>query len=119
MKHLDWVSQALRPDLDVRFASVTEQWAQFAVAGPKSRELLNYILDAQIDNDSWPFMACGDVSVAGVKGRLFRISFSGEHAYEVAVPARYGASLFGLLTAQAELVCRREAHHWVQNRFRI
>ncbi len=102
MKHLDWVSQALRPDLDVRFASVTEQWAQFAVAGPKSRALLNSILDMEIDNESWPFMACGDVNVAGVKGRLFRISFSGEHAYEIAVPARFGASLFGLLTAQAE-----------------
>ncbi|MCF2905452.1 sarcosine oxidase subunit alpha family protein [Octadecabacter sp. CECT 8868] len=102
MRHLDWVSQALRPDLDVRFASVTEQWAQFAVAGPKSRDLLNTIFDDEIDNDSWPFMACGTVGISGVQGRLFRISFSGEHAYEIAVPARYGASLFGQLTAQAE-----------------
>ncbi|MEL6959065.1 MAG: sarcosine oxidase subunit alpha family protein [Pseudomonadota bacterium] len=102
MRHLEWVSQALRPDLDVRFTSVTEQWAQFAVAGPKSRDLLNTILDTPIDNDSFPFMACGAVDVSGVPGRLFRISFSGEHAYEVAVPARYGASLFRLLTAQAE-----------------
>ncbi|MBU2993926.1 sarcosine oxidase subunit alpha family protein [Octadecabacter sp. 1_MG-2023] len=102
MRHLDWVSQALRPDLDVRFASVTEQWAQFAVAGLKSRDLLNTILDDEIDNDSWPFMACGSVGISGVQGRLFRISFSGEHAYEIAVPSRYGASLFGQLTAQAE-----------------
>ena len=102
MKHLDWVSQALRPDLDVRFASVTEQWAQFAVAGPKSRDLLNSILDEEIDGETWPFMACGDVQVSGVSGRLFRISFSGEHAYEIAVPSRYGASLFRQLCAQAE-----------------
>ncbi|MCF2871919.1 sarcosine oxidase subunit alpha family protein [Octadecabacter sp. G9-8] len=102
MKHLDWVSQALRPDLDVRFASVTEQWAQFAVAGPKSRDLLNTVLDADIDGESWPFMACGDVSIGGIVGRLFRISFSGEHAYEVSVPARFGASLFRQLCAQAE-----------------
>ncbi|MEJ6639947.1 MAG: sarcosine oxidase subunit alpha family protein [Octadecabacter sp.] len=102
MKHLDWVSQALRPDLDVRFGSVTEQWAQFAVAGPKSRDLLNSILDQGIDGESWPFMACGDVQISGVAGRLFRISFSGEHAYEIAVPSRYGASLFRQLCAQAE-----------------
>ena len=102
MTHLDWVSQALRPDLNVRFASVTEQWAQFAVAGPKSRDLLNSMLDSPIDGGTWPFMACGAVSVSGVAGRLFRISFSGEHAYEIAVPARYGASLFRQLTAQAE-----------------
>jgi sarcosine oxidase subunit alpha len=102
MKHLDWVSQALRPDLDVRVASVTEQWAQFAVAGPKARDLLNSILDTPIDDENWPFMSCGPKDIAGVQGRLFRISFSGEHAYEIAVPSRYGASLFRLLTAQAE-----------------
>ncbi|WP_375281993.1 sarcosine oxidase subunit alpha family protein [Pseudooctadecabacter sp.] len=102
MTHLDWVSQALRPDLDVRFASVTEQWAQFAVAGPLAREMLNSVLDDAVDGDAWPFMSCGPVSIGGVKGRLFRISFSGEHAYELAVPSRYGASLFRQLTAQAE-----------------
>ncbi len=48
---------------------------------------------------SWPAGRC---SVAGVEGRLFRISFSGEHAYEIAVPARYGDSLYRLLMAQAE-----------------
>ena len=102
MTHLDWVAQGLRPDLDVRFASVTEQWAQFAVAGPHSRDLLNTMLDTPIDDENWPFMSCGAVSVGGVQGRLFRISFSGEHAYEIAVPARYGASLFRQLVAQAE-----------------
>nr|WP_281983315.1 glycine cleavage T C-terminal barrel domain-containing protein [Thalassorhabdomicrobium marinisediminis] len=102
MRHLEWVAQALRPDLDVRFASVTDQWAQFAVAGPKARDLLNSVLDDPISDAHWPFMSCGAVSVAGVAGRLFRISFSGEHAYEIAVPARFGASLFGQLGAQAE-----------------
>lgn len=102
MRHLEFVSQVLRPDLDVNFISVTEQWAQFAVAGPKSRELLNGILDTEIDDKSFPFMGCGVISVGGVAGRLFRISFSGEHAYEIAVPSRYGESLFKALVASAD-----------------
>ena len=102
MRHLDFVHQCLRPELDVSFISVTEQWAQFAIAGPKSRDLLDALLDAPLDPEAWPFMACGAVSVMGVAGRLFRISFSGEHAYELAVPARYGDSLFRLLMARAE-----------------
>ena len=102
MAHLEFVRQALRPEWDVQIASVTEQWAQFAVAGPKSRDLLNGLLDEQIDDASWPFMACGDVEVLGVQGRLFRISFSGEMAYEVAVPARYGDALFRKLVDQAK-----------------
>jgi heterotetrameric sarcosine oxidase alpha subunit len=102
MRHLDFVTQCLHPEWQVSFTSVTEHWAQFAVAGPQSRELLNEILEQPIDNESWPFMACGAVRVGGVAGRLFRISFSGEHAYEVAVPARYGASLFRELVSRAE-----------------
>jgi len=102
MRHLEFVTQALHPEWEVSFASMTEQWAQFAVAGPKSRELLNGLLDEPINGESWPFMACGPVSVAGVEGRLFRISFSGEHAYEIALPSRYGASLFDILLKRAE-----------------
>ncbi len=102
MRHLEFVHQCLVPQLDVRFISVTEQWAQFAVAGPKSRELLNGVLNDPVDDESWPYMSCGEIGIGDVGGRLFRISFSGEHAYEIAVPARYGESLFNLLLERAE-----------------
>ncbi len=102
MKHMEFVRQALRPDLDVQMISVTEQWAQFAVAGPKARDLLNTVLDTAVDNETLSYMGCGTCQIGGTPGRIFRISFSGEHAYEIAVPARYGASLFNVLNAQAE-----------------
>ncbi len=102
MAHLEFVAQALRPDLDVRITSVTEHWAQMSVAGPKARALLNALLDTPIDSDSFPFMACGPVTVQGIAGRMFRISFSGEEAYEIALPARHGDALFRALVARAE-----------------
>ncbi len=102
MAHLDFVHQCLCPQMDVRFVSVTEHWAQFAIAGPKSRALLNGLLDQPIDDESWPFMSCGAVHVGGIEGRLFRISFSGEQGYELAIPARYGDSLFRELLTRAE-----------------
>ncbi|WP_298257388.1 sarcosine oxidase subunit alpha family protein [uncultured Litoreibacter sp.] len=99
MRHLEFVSQCLRPDLDVQFISITEAWAQFAIAGPKSRDLLAQVLD---NAPNLPFMGCAEVSIGGVTARLFRISFSGEHAYELAVPARFGESLFKGLLDHAE-----------------
>ena len=102
MRHMDFVHQVLRPDLDLSFVSVTEHWAQFAVAGPKSRELLNSVLNKQINDENLSYMGCTRVELGGVSGRLFRISFSGEHAYEIAVPARYGDSLFRLLLDKAK-----------------
>ncbi|KZY04841.1 MULTISPECIES: sarcosine oxidase subunit alpha family protein [unclassified Sulfitobacter] len=102
MRHLEFVTQCLHPEWAVAFTSVTEHWAQFAVAGPESRKLVNDLMKEEIDDAGWPFMACGEVEVMGAAGRLFRISFSGEHAYEIAVPARYGASLFRELVSRAE-----------------
>ena len=97
MRHMDFVHQAFCAGWDVRMISVTEAWAQFAVAGPKARTLLA-TLGIQAD---LPFMGCTDVAFAGVAGRLFRISFSGEEGYEIAVPTRFGASLFDALQAAA------------------
>ena len=100
MRHLDFVHQAYCPDYDLRFISVTESWAQFAVAGPKARVLLNSLLDQPLGD--FPFMACASARVLGVKARIFRISFSGEEGYEVAVPTAYGEALFRDLLARAE-----------------
>jgi len=73
---------------------VTEQWAQFAVAGPRSRTLLQRILpDFDLSNEAFPFMAAAALHWRGVPVRLFRISFSGELAYEIAVPAGHGDAL--------------------------
>ncbi|MCU0826097.1 MAG: sarcosine oxidase subunit alpha family protein [Tabrizicola sp.] len=99
MRHLDFVHQAFCSDWQVRFISVTESWAQFAVAGPKARALLSGYLGQPVD---LPFMSVAPIKVGGVEGRLFRISFSGEEGYEIAVPTRYGEALFRDLLARAE-----------------
>lgn len=102
MAHLELVAQAYCPDWDVQIVSVTEQWAQFAVAGPRARDVLATVLADETDVFDLAFMGCCPVNVMGVAGRLFRISFSGEQGFELAVPARFGDSLFRLLVTHAE-----------------
>ena len=101
MRHLDFVAQAFCASWDLRMISVTENWAQFAVAGPKARDLLASVIDEMPD---LPFMGCAMVRLYGIAGRLFRISFSGEAGYELAVPARHGEALFRDLVARAEVL---------------
>jgi heterotetrameric sarcosine oxidase alpha subunit len=95
MNHLEFCSQAIWPELDVRLASVTDQWAQMAIAGPKSRTILERLVDTELSNEAFPFLGAAEVSLfdGQVHGRLFRISFSGELAYELAVPAGYGEAV--------------------------
>ncbi|MFV2054451.1 sarcosine oxidase subunit alpha family protein [Aliiroseovarius sp. YM-037] len=93
-RHMEFVRQCLSPDMDVQLISTTEAWAQYAVAGPNSRRLLEKIVDQDIGNDAFPFMACANITICGgLRARLFRISFSGELAYEIAVPTAYGDAL--------------------------
>ncbi|KGL02774.1 sarcosine oxidase subunit alpha family protein [Thalassobacter sp. 16PALIMAR09] len=103
-RHMEFVRQCLFPDLDVQLISTTEAWAQFSVAGPKARDLLQKVVDPEhdISNEAFPYMACGEITVGGVRGRLFRISFSGELAYEIAVPTRYGDALIRRMVAAGE-----------------
>ncbi|MHB8812108.1 MAG: sarcosine oxidase subunit alpha family protein [Steroidobacteraceae bacterium] len=106
LQHLEHARQVLWPELDVQLASVTEQWAQFAVAGPRSRALLERLLGDVVDvsNASFPFLACVEFHWQGRPARLFRISFSGELAYELAVPARWGdATVRAIMAAGEEL----------------
>jgi sarcosine oxidase subunit alpha len=96
LQHMEFCHQWLWPQLDVQFGSVTEQWAQYSVAGPKSREVLRAVVDTEHDvsNAAFPYMAAAELTVmGGIAARLFRISFSGELAYELAVPAGYGDAL--------------------------
>jgi sarcosine oxidase subunit alpha len=89
LEHMEFQLQANCPQLRVVLADVTDQWAQFAVAGPRAREVLAAALpDNDVSAAGFPFMAAGPVAIAGIAARLFRISFSGELAYELAVPAR-------------------------------
>ena len=88
LAHMEWHLQAVWPELEVTLADVADHWAQFAVAGPRARDVLRAVVTGRdLSNESFPFMAAGEAVIAGIPGRLFRISFSGELAYEVAVPA--------------------------------
>jgi sarcosine oxidase subunit alpha len=103
MSHMEFCHQALWPDLDVQYVSVTEQWAQMAVTGPKSRATLQKIIEEDLSDSSFPYLAAKPVTVlGGIRGRLFRISFSGELAYEISVPADYGDAVVRTLMHAGE-----------------
>ncbi len=90
---MNWLEELLQtewPDWQVYCTSVTEQWAVMAINGPKARDLLSQLTDADLSSEVFPFMSMIEAEVAGVKARIFRISFTGELAFEINVPSRYG-----------------------------
>jgi len=95
LAHLEYYLQVVWPELDVNVLSTTEQWAGVALAGPNSRNLLTKLFpDIDVSNEALPFMGFKEVNLFGVPARLFRISFSGELAYEINVESGYGVFMW-------------------------
>jgi len=81
-------------DLKVYTANATEQYAQIAVVGPKARQVLEKLGGMDVSKETLPFMAFADGELADIPARVYRISFSGELSYEIAVPASLGRAFW-------------------------
>ncbi|MEW2302833.1 2Fe-2S iron-sulfur cluster-binding protein [Streptomyces sp. NPDC006655] len=105
-KVLEWMEEWLQtewPGLRVHLTSVTEHWVTVPLVGPRSRDVLALVAPGlDVGNDAFPFMSWQDATVAGVAARVCRISFSGELAYEINVPAWYGITVWKALLAAGD-----------------
>jgi methylglutamate dehydrogenase subunit C len=98
MSHLEFLQQTAWPELQVQFISVTDEWAGISVAGPKARATLELALPGHDFSDAaLPHMGCRELNIDGAPLRVLRLSFSGELAYELYVPADRGVPLWELL----------------------
>lgn len=97
-----WV-QTEWPDMQVYMTTVTDQWSTFAVAGPQSRAVVEKLCkDVDLSAAAFPFMSYREGTVADVKTRIMRISFSGELCFEINVPSNAGAHVWGALMAAGQ-----------------
>jgi sarcosine oxidase subunit alpha len=79
------------PEMEVFLTSVTDHWATAAVVGPNSRKVVSAICEGiDFSAEAFPFMASRVGKIGELECRVNRISFSGELAYEVNLPANYG-----------------------------
>jgi heterotetrameric sarcosine oxidase alpha subunit len=106
MQQIECLLQAQWPELEVYATSVTEQWSAAAISGPKARDVVAAIVDIDVSNGAFPFLAVGDCRVRGAEGpiaaRLLRVSYSGELAYEIHVPANHGPAMWDAVIAAGE-----------------
>jgi sarcosine oxidase subunit alpha len=100
---LSWMERWLQtewPEMEVFLTSVTDHWATAAVVGPNSRKVVSAICDCiEFSAEAFPFMGSRVGKIGDVDCRVNRISFSGELAYEVNVPANYGRFMWDKLMA--------------------
>ena len=112
----DWLAQHAGEAEDVTVSDVTEAYAVLVVAGPRSREVLANLTDADLGNEAFPWLSAREIEVAGVPTRALRVSYVGELGWElhhppdrmealydavIAAGAEYGIADFGVYAVNA------------------
>ena len=95
LSYIEFLLQIIRPRISAHAFDVTDEWAAFAVAGPKSRDVLSH-LSPQMDfsKEAIPFMGISLGNIGGIPLRAHRVSYSGELAFEIYTPSKFGEELW-------------------------
>ncbi len=89
--------QARRRDAAVRIADVTGLYCCYALWGPRARAVLGELTSADLSDAAFGFMTSQELTVADVPVRALRVTFVGEHGWELYSRSEYGAALWSQL----------------------
>lgn len=79
--HMRWFNDYL--DDGVAIEDVSDRMVGFALAGPKSREVLERATHADVSYEALPFMGCASMDVGLIRAKVGRLSVTGELGYEI------------------------------------
>ncbi len=95
MAKLEDYLQTEWPELDVYLTSVTDHFATVSICGPSSKKIVSEVIpDLNFSDESFPHMSFKNAKIGKINCRVMRISFTGEHSYEINVQANYGKSVW-------------------------
>ena len=102
IRFADWLSSHRLPGERVTINNVSTDYGVFAVAGPRSRDLLSVCTDSALDNTAFPWLSIREIEITGVPVRALRVSFTGELGWELHVPMVDMAVVFDAVVAAGE-----------------
>jgi dimethylglycine dehydrogenase len=86
LRDRDLLEQSVRPGESVHIENISAQRGVLVVSGPRSREVLSLLTDANLGNDEFGWLTAREISIAGVALRALRVSYVGELGWELHAP---------------------------------
>ncbi len=99
---LDMLVHGKRDDEDVAIANVTGDYGVLVLSGPRARDVMRKLTDADLGNNAFPWLTGQEIEVAGVPTRALRISYVGELGWELHHPRTEMAGLYDAIMAAGE-----------------
>jgi dimethylglycine dehydrogenase len=95
---LDWLRRHAPTDGSVTMENVTTRWGVLILAGPRARDVLERVTDADLSNGAFPWLSAREISIGPAPVRALRINFVGELGWELHHPIEYQIGLYEALT---------------------
>ena len=92
-----WMTRHLPWDGSVQLEDKTSGLCTIGVWGPRARDLVAGLADADVSNAAFPYMTAQDLHLGPVPVRMLRISYVGELGWEIYAPTEFGLALWDLL----------------------
>ncbi|MBW2409054.1 MAG: GcvT family protein, partial [Deltaproteobacteria bacterium] len=90
----DYLNRLIPEDARVTLTDLTHGYSMLAVMGPKSRELLQTLTDADLSNEAFPYGTAREIDVAYARPWALRMSYVGELGWELYIPTMFTLPVF-------------------------
>jgi len=119
VRDLDWLQRGIPDEAHAFVTDVTHAFAVLSVMGPRSRELLAALTDADLSNEAFPFATSREIALGYALVRASRITYVGELGWELYVPTDVATHVYDTIVAAGERVGLRHAGYHALNSLRI
>jgi dimethylglycine dehydrogenase len=116
--HMRWLRDHL-PDNGVTLRNICDEVTGFAIAGPRSRDMLASLVREDVSNASFRFLTCREMDVGLTTALVARVSVTGELGYEFNVPAACHRALYDILLEAGKPFGLRQAGFRAMNSLRL
>ncbi|MGQ0662689.1 MAG: GcvT family protein [Pseudomonadota bacterium] len=118
-RDLHWLKRHIQEGARVALRDVGRAYAVLGVMGPRSRELLQRLGDADLGNAAFPFATVREIAIAGAPVRAARITYVGELGWELYVPVEFAAHLYDALAEAGREFGLKDAGYYAIDSLRM
>jgi glycine cleavage system T protein len=114
----DWIRRGIG-DARVTLTDVTSAFTVLGVMGPRSREILSRLTNADLSNATFPFGTTREIEVGYATVRATRITYVGELGWELHVPTEFAMGVYDDVVAAGEDLGLRHAGYHAMDSLRL
>jgi 4-methylaminobutanoate oxidase (formaldehyde-forming) len=97
-RDMNWFAKHIRPNQHFTLTDITAAYSVLNVQGPRSRDLLQSVTDADLSNEAFPFLTAREIGIGYAQVLAKRQTFIGELGWELQIPSEFVQDVYDIIT---------------------